>query len=229
MATVWTLSGRAGRPQERHGACGRRTRRMPVSSAVPMVMGCAEPWATRKPSGRLGEHAGIDERPESRPHLRRAGHARSAGPLPVQGPMRLHAMERLTGRIGRWNDRNDRGPEIRRTRIAFTAFSQARWCPDTPAAARVVRGPVGQPRAGAAVRLRAALVDGLRQSPECCCPAARSRRRRRFAVSSVQRRFPGRPSERDVARGGRTGLPCDPHGESPCGSSRDLRTKLSMR
>ena len=79
----------------------------------------------------------------------------------------LHAMERLTGRIGRWNDRNDRGPEIRRTRIAVTAFSQARWCPDTPAAARVVRGPVGRPRAGAAVRLRAALVDGdLRRSAD---------------------------------------------------------------
>ncbi len=151
--------------------------------------------------GRRREHAGIRSM-SWRAGSRGAESAMRARPAPAASGARRwaghsragsdgpHGMERLTGRIGRRNDRNDSGPEIRRTRIAVTAFSQARWCPDTPAAARLVRGP-GRPTARRCRRtVRAALVDGdLRRSADAPARPLGAVVFDRFAVPSVQRRF----------------------------------------
>ena len=116
---------------------------------------------------------------------RSAGHSRAGS----DGP---HGMERLTGRIGRRNDRTDRGPEIRRTRIAVTAFSQARWCPDIPPPWHAWPGRPTARRCRRAVR--AALVDGdLRRSADAAGRPHGAVGVDWFAMPSVQRRFPGPP------------------------------------
>ncbi len=251
MATVWTLGGEAGMPNERHGACGRPTRRMAAGFGrrSRLAMGCAEPWgaeetdrweaersargACRHPVDEWAGSHGAESAMRARP--RAAGTCGERGqPIGwrcLAGSDGPHAMEGLT--------RADRPPErpettavrkfgargspsrrfLRRGGVPIPPLRHAWFVGRSVNRAQAPPYRLRVRRSSTAICAGALMLPG-RSEPssstgchaECSAPVLLGRR-------SERGRCPRRPIR----------LPCDPHGESLCGNSRDLRTKLSMR